>query len=419
MNELGTIHTEQSLLGACISAGVSPPVSLSDFCVENHRRIAAVMGDIEREGGTPDLVAVGLRVYEKCKGELTASDVVQICEATGGEKNIPIYAKIIQDHANARRMRVQAESFLAELGSPNGKKPAEVAANFRRNMLSCDVGAFSETEGHTMKSGMAEMIERIDERKKNGSKVPGVSTGFPELDEITCGMWAQDMWVLAARPGQGKTALCLNITTAVAKEGRHVLWFSLDMSREKLWERLLCTESKINLAKIRSGNLTDQDYKRVIDSAMTLQHLPITILDKPCTELDVLRQAKAIQPRLIVIDYLTKIRPSANSGNANYDYGLISKLVKNMAKEMDIPVLLICQLNRTNERESRPPREYDLRDSGEIEQDADTIIFIHSKDKSQPERDLLIAKQRQGELAVLKFYFLGGVQKFEQYVKGA
>ena len=413
------IDAEQSLLGGIMNdpSGLEEVTLAGDeFYKDAHCQIFAAIKTVASKGEPPDLVMVSDELTRKNQIEAIGgySYLAQLTDWVVTSQNARAYARIIKDKSDARRM-IQSTNEIQSLAYNSGRTEdllslAKSAVKRIEDSRSCSLG---DSGCSDMAGGMPDLVREIKKRIDLGGKIPGLPTGYEKLDKMTSGMFPQDMWVLAARPGQGKTALSLNITRRVAGGGVPVLWFSLDMSRMGLWERLISTEAEINLAKIRSGNLIPPEFMSIEKSAGHLRNLPITIIDTPCTELDVIRRSKEISPGLIVVDHLTKIIPSKKTGNANYDYGNISKEMKNLAKTMDIPILLLCQLNRENEKDGRPPRESDLRDSGEIEQDADTIIFIHSKDKSKQERDLIIAKQRQGELAVLKFKLQGWKQLFE------
>ncbi len=418
------IEAEQSILGGMLNDPSGIPVVMellkgNEFYKDSHRQIYQAIKDLHAKNEPADLVTVTDELIRRrqLEGIGGASYLANLADCVMTSENAPAYAAIIKKKADCRRL-IQSANEMASLAY-DGRSPDEVIEIAKRTIQKIESGriSFPRDMDLSIKQGMKEALERIERRIDLKGKIPGIETGFEKLDRLTCGMNSQDLWVLAGRPSQGKTAFALNVTRHAAGKGVHVLWFSLDMSRAALWDRLICTESRINLAKIRSGNLHRLDHASVIQGACTLQDLPITILDNPCSDADIIQATKKIEPGLVVVDFLTKVIPTSNLGNVNNNYGAISKAVKNLAKEMDIPILLLCQLTRLNERENRPPRESDLRDSGEIEQDADTILFLHSQDKTKPERDLIIAKQRQGELAILKFGFYGEVQRFEPMLR--
>ena len=418
------IEAEQSLLGGLLNdnSGIPGVIEMlvgDEFYRDSHRQIYDVMKYLHAKNETADIVTVTNELDNRKQIESVggASYIVGISDWVLTAKNALTYARIIKDKALARRV-IQSgnEITLLSYEGRSSDDILQIAKHMVEKIEENKCFGIAE-DGCGIKAGMKSALQVIEERIKLKGQIPGIETGFERLDRLTCGMFPQDMWVVAGRPGQGKTALALNITRHVAGKGIHVLWFSLDMSKIALWDRLICTESRVNLAKIRSGNLQPVEHSNVIQAACELQHLPVTILDNPASDLDIVRQSKAIQPGLVVIDHLTKVLVTANLGSVNNNYGAVSKAIKNLAKDMNIPILLLCQLSRLNERENRAPKESDLRDTGEIEQDADTIIFIHSANKALPDRDLIIAKQRQGELAVLKFEFYGDIQKFQPLVR--
>ncbi len=341
-------------------------------------------------------------------------EVANISLLINTDTNLDHYAQQVRIYSAARKIQIAAWNISQSLGSPQtGSSIREQIDQFASLVLQhtdCSSGSLSEC---TIRDGMKWFIGDLDERMNRDSAIVGLPYGIMELDQKTCGLEPQEYVVLAARPSMGKTALALQVTRTIAGMGKKVLWFSLDMSKEGLWQRLVAHESSVNLQDLRTGSVErNKDYPRAASSAHRLGGLPITVIDSPCTELDIMRVVRRSKPDLIIVDFLTKVMPTTESKNTVADYTHISQSIKNILKEYNVPGLILCQLSRSNEKEHRRPRLSDLRETGAIEQDADTVIFLHSKDKIEPTRELIIDKQRQGECGIFTLNFDGRHQRF-------
>lgn len=411
--------SELSLIAACLEARVSPPCDPEDFWFDKMRTVAKTMRALETEGITPDLATVSEKVWSVSGGYLKPSDIVHLAEYAGLPENIEYHARNVREAAAARKMLKVAWEFIKQFEEGKGtkKKPQELISEFGSKIMQS--GETQEVcRDEDLKNGLKDFFACIDERVANfraGKDVAGISTGLSMIDRATCGMFGQNLWILAARPSAGKTALSLQIAIENAKQGRRILFVSLDMSAHEIYERMTCYESKINLAKIRSGNLSHHDLKRVGDVVQSLSQLQIIISDAPATEIDIMHKTRRYRPDLLIIDFLTKIKPANKTGNPHSDYGEVCKTIKEIGKSHNIPVILLCQLNRAQEREKRRPILSDLRETGQIEEHADLVLFLHAKgnNNSEPEREIMIAKQRQGELAIMRHFFNGATQSFE------
>lgn len=404
------VEAEESLLAAGLIAETAPPCRPEEFTSETRRAIAAAMIEIEKSGSKVDMVSVA----ERLQGIVTASDIAQITSCMGSSDNLEVYARIVREYFIARSLQQRSINFVSELGNPNGKGITEIVGEFGADVLRM-MGTGRKDRDSDMKDGLKAFLSQLDERMNSGRSITGLPTGISKLDAETCGMCPQDLWVIAARPSIGKTALSLQIAVHSAERGAKILFFSQDMRTDSLFQRIMAMKSRVNMQKIRSGMLTREEYARVVNSVARFSQLDFVITDSPATELDIIRKCRKYRPDLVVVDYLQKIVPSKATGNNNTDYGLISKLMKDIAKELDVPVLLLSQLNRAMDKESRAPRLSDLRDTGQIEQDADVVLFIHApdNDKKAGTRILLLDKQRQGECATYDMAFLGAFQTFE------
>ncbi len=273
-----------------------------------------------------------------------------------------------------------------------------------------------------------EVVKNLEELAARREMVTGIPTGFFELDNKTSGLHDSDLIIIAARPSMGKTALSLSIAYNVAvKEGKNVAFFSLEMSKEQLVIRLLSQESKIPLQKIRTGFLTSQELDRLIEASDTIRQAPLYIDDTPAISvLDARAKARRLKSEsgldLLIIDYLQLMKGIKRTENRQQEVSEISRSLKGLAKELNIPVIALSQLSRQVEhRADKRPQLADLRESGSIEQDSDVVIFIHRPEvyKKEPSPDelgiaeLIIAKQRNGPTGTVKLSFIKELTRFE------
>lgn len=403
--------TEQSLLGACLIASQAPPCSPDDFYFESHRTIAGVMQELERSGNVIDLITV----FDKLDGqkEISATYLAQLLESLASSDNLEIYAGIVKEKAAARRAVLRAMQFIQESENLDGNT-ASVLNGFCRDIMAiCDTSRTGRetTALETLKT----FLSRFDDKLNNPSKFTGIQTGIYELDHLTFGLHPQDELIIAARPSLGKTAMALNIARNALSSGHPVSIFSMEMSAESLIQRLLASESRVPLDKVRSSWVTEKEHRKILTSAAAISQWPLKIVDSPVNAFEILQKLRKHRPTLAVIDYLQLIQPVKSTGNANYDLGEISKTIKRAAQELNIPIILLSQLTRSNEREKRKPRLSDLRDTGQLEQDADMILFIHAEDHTRNFRELILAKHRNGDCGVWKAAFLRPIQRFERY----
>jgi len=270
------------------------------------------------------------------------------------------------------------------------------------------------------------MVEKLYERK---DMVTGVPSGFKDLDRLTAGFQPSDLIVVAGRPSMGKTALCLNIATHAAFGGHGVAVFSLEMAKEQLVLRMLCSEARIDHSKVRSGYLADREFPALVMAAGRLAETPIYIDDTPAISILELR-AKArrlVRDRdkkigLIIVDYLQLMRGSERAPNREQEISEISRSMKALAKELNIPVIAISQLNRrVEDRGDKRPMLADLRESGAIEQDADVIAFVYrevvyNENVDDPNvAEIIVGKQRNGPTGTVRLAFFREYTRFENY----
>src|SRR5216117_1233864 len=271
-------------------------------------------------------------------------------------------------------------------------------------------------------------FERLEKIFREGKSITGISTGYGELDKLLSGLQPSELIILAARPSQGKTALALNFAENIAiRGGRPVAVFSLEMSKESLLQRLVASVAQVDAHKFRSGHLNREDWRRMTEALGTISSAPLWIDDAGSTSvMEIGAKARRLKRdkglSLLVVDYLQLITARGRFGNRQEEVSSISRGLKGMAKELQIPVLVLSQLTRAPERDERGPQLSDLRESGAIEQDADVVMFIYRPNffkagatpEEREETELRIAKQRNGPTENVKFRFLSKFTRFEE-----
>ncbi len=335
--------------------------------------------------------------------------------------NIEYYAELVKESAT-KRFLIQASSEIAEMGFEDGREVKDL-------LDKAESAIFSISQGHIsrgfipIKESLTESFDRIDELHKKGSGLRGVRTGFTDLDNMLSGMQKSNLLILAARPGQGKTAILLNMAQSMAiKEKIPVGIFSLEMSKEELVDRFLVSQADVDAWRLKTGKLSEDDFTKLSEAMGQLADAPIFIDDTPGLNLMEMRsKARRLQIEhgvgIIIVDYLQLIDPGRRYDNRVQEVAIISQSLKNLARELKVPVLSASQLSRAVEhRGERRPQLADLRESGTIEQDADVVMFIY-----RPEAEittgniptkLLIAKHRNGPTGEIDLLFRGDRIRF-------
>jgi replicative DNA helicase len=420
---LGSILLNDSLY--IQAAGELEP---DDFSLEKHRRIFSRMGELHERGERIDRVTVANELLrfnelESCDG---LSYLVSLDDGLPQILNIDAYIRIVKDKAVLRRI-IFASQHLMNRCLIGEEEPDEILAGAEETLLK-----LGESR---VKAGLVSPRQVIDEYQGGlnafldpSKRVKGISTGFTRFDEKTSGLHAGDLFILAARPSMGKTALALNIAHHVAtKVKRTVAIFSLEMSKESLLTRMLCATARVDSQKFRAGYLSAEERKRLQAAASSLVEAPLFIDDTAGVHLmDIhakLRRLKAEHGLgLVVVDYLQLMSGRGRFENRNQEISTISRGMKLLAKDLNVPVLVLSQLNRAPETRQgdHRPQLSDLRESGSIEQDADLVAFIFREEVYRPNDDslrgqaeLILAKQRNGPVGKIELVFLHEFTKFE------
>ena len=419
------LDAEKSLLGAVliddnVLSDVSDKLKPADFYEKSHETIFASM----------------MRLYEKHKPVdlLTLSDDLQSkdhLDAVGGSSflteltnyvptaaHAAAYADMIRGKAVRRRL-IKASAELAELGYDEDKSIEELLGQAEADLFSVSDASLKQALV-SLESILAESFDRIEELHRNKGSLRGVPTGYKDLDTKTAGLQKSDLLILAARPAMGKSTFVSNLAYNVASQQKKtVLFFSLEMSKDQLVDRMLADASGVDAFSIRTGNLTDSDFGKLSDAMGEMAEAPIFIDDTP--GLSVLemrtkarREAHNQPLGLIIVDYLQLMQGSGrgNSDNRVQEVSEISRGLKLIARELDVPVIALSQLSRSVEsRHPQIPQLADLRESGSIEQDADLVMFLYREDYYNPDTDnqhitdLIIAKHRNGPTGKIQLYF--------------
>ncbi len=395
-------------------------VTPKSFYAERHAIIYDSMLDLFTKRTPIDLLSLSSRLKEKNLLDQVggASYLTEIINTVPSSANIKHYAEIIQKKYMMRRL-IDASEFIAHLGFDESSELEDLLDKAEKHIY--DITQSGGVHKFVaMKDELVEAFERLENLHNNKGELRGVPTGFKELDHKLAGFQKSDLIILAARPSMGKTSLALDIARQTAINHKvPVGIFSLEMSSQQLVDRMLAAESNVDAWKLRTGKLSDEgDFAAIRQSLDRLSQAPIYIDDQPGSNIlkmrSVARRLKSEKGLgLLIVDYLQLMVPtqSRSSDNLVQQVTEISRSLKNLARELDVPVIALSQLSRAVEQRGGKPRLSDLRDSGSIEQDADVVMFIHREDKykEQSERtniaEILIEKHRNGETGKVELFF--------------
>ncbi len=419
-----SLDAEMSLLGATlideeVLADVSEFVSTKDFYDKRHATIYGAMMRLYEHNKPVDLLTLTDEL--KKKKELDAiGGMAYLTELTNyvpTAAHAAAYAEIVGSKAMRRRL-IKASADISELGYDEETNVQELLEKAEAELFSVSDQSLKQ-DLVSLETILTDSFDRMEELHRNKGALRGIRTGWRDLDNMTAGLQRSDLIILAARPAMGKTTLVTNLAYNVATVAKQpVLFFSLEMSKEQLVDRMLADASGVDAWNIRTGNLSDDDFSKLSEAMGEMAEAPIYIDDTP--GLSVLemrtkaRRAAHEQPLgLIIVDYLQLMQASGRSdGNRVQEVSEISRGLKLIAREMNVPVIALSQLSRSVEsRSPQVPQLSDLRESGSIEQDADIVMFIYREAYYNPETerenitDLIIAKHRNGPTGRVELYF--------------
>ena len=417
-------EAEESVLGAMLIdkdavIAVAEFLLPEDFYDERLRDIYQACLDLY-EARTPiDVLTVTERLKKRksLKSVGSSSFLADLANKVPTAAHVEHYGRIVKDTATKRSL-MSAATRLVEVSMDEGLAAGEALDRAESEIFSLSQKSLSKTFT-SVRDTLAESFDRLDELHKSGGGIRGVPTGFADLDDALAGLQQSNLIILAARPGVGKTSLATNIAQYIAVElKRPVGFFSLEMSREELVDRLLVAQADIDAWKLKTGKLSEEDFTKLSNAMGELAEAPLFIDDTPALSiLEMRTKARRLQVEsgvdLIVVDYLQLAR-SRQLESRVQEVSEISQGLKNLARELKVPVLAISQLSRAVEtRGGKKPQLSDLRDSGSIEQDADVVMFLWREDDDNTENMMLdIAKHRNGPLKSVPLYFKGDRIKF-------
>jgi len=427
------LDAERSVLGAilldnnAINAAIEN-VRPEDFFLDQHRRVFNQMIALSENQQAIDLITLTEELHRR--GDLEAAGgapyLASLADGMPKVSNIEHYARIVKEKALLRNLihashKIQQNAFEGEDGAD------AILDNAESSIL-----ALAEDRIRAGLIPIKEIVnssrERLERIFREGKSITGIATGYTDLDRLTSGFQPSELLILAARPSQGKTALALNLAENIGiRAAQPVAIFSLEMSKESLLQRLIASVAQIDAHHFRTGRLTRDDWSRMTDALGMIYSSPIWIDDAgSISVLEIGAKARRLKRdkglSLLIVDYLQLITARGRFGNRQEEVASISRGLKALAKELQIPVLVLSQLTRAPERDDRGPQLSDLRESGAIEQDADVVMFIYrphffKAGASQEEREdteLRIAKQRNGPTENVKFRFLSKFTRFEE-----
>lgn len=420
------IEAEESIIGALLLDSeaivqVAELLKPEYFYKEIHEYIFGAMIDLYSERSPIDIVTVSnqLKKKKQLKEVGGTAFLATLSEKVPTSSHARQYAKIVKDLYTKRRM-ITLSAVLNELAFDEGKMTEEILDKAESEIFSLSQ-THIEKGFIPLKDILAESFDRLDELQKNAGGLRGVPTGFADLDDTLSGMQKSNLIILAARPGVGKTAFSLNIAmqTAVLYK-KKVAYFSLEMSKEELVDRLLVSQADIDAWRLKTGKLSEDDFAKLSDAMGVLADTSIYIDDTPgITVLELRTKARRLMAEkgidFIVVDYLQLMHGSGTyKDNRVLEIGEISQGLKNIARELKVPVLSLAQLSRAVEsRGTKQPQLSDLRESGSIEQDADVVMFLYREDDDERENvKLSIAKHRNGALRQIDLFFRGDRVRF-------
>ena len=426
------LEAEQAVLGAMLIekeaiARVTELLKGGDFYREAHRLIFEAMLDLYNRNEAVDMITV----IELLKREDNLEKVGGIAYVTSLANSVPTaanvhyHAKIVEEKALLRQL-IQTSTQIAALGYEGSEEVSQIVDQAEKMILEVSNrrigGDFTP-----IKSIVLDAFGKIEQLYESRGGITGLATGFKDLDRLTSGLQNSDLILVAARPSMGKTAFTLNIASNVAiREKKAVAFFSLEMSKEQLVQRMLCSEATIDSQRLRIGELEERDWTKLISAADRLSSAPIYIDDTPgITVMEMRSKARRLKIehdlQLIIIDYLQLMQGSSNKGgdNRQQEISEISRSLKALARELNVPVIALSQLSRSVEsRQIKKPMLSDLRESGSLEQDADIVSFLYREDYYNPETenknitDIIIAKHRNGPVDTVQLFFHKQFTKF-------
>lgn len=425
-----SIEAEMCVLGAMILDNevvslVVPILNKQSFYKTAHQELFQIIIDLYDKGIPIDLVILREELkkrslLEKIGGEEYLLELESAVPTIG---NVEFYANVVREKAVKRHL-IEVASNIQKQAFDESVETDHLLDASERAIFDVTQKKF-EVSSTKLNEILKDTFSRIESLHDRQSRLTGLSTGFYDLDDLTCGLQPSELIIIAARPSMGKTSLALNMVEHVGiVEKKPVIVFSQEMSAQQVAQNMLCSHARIDAHKLRRGFLEDKQWSALSYGMGSLSEAPIFIDDVPgLTVLEVRAKARRLKAQyniqMVVVDYLQLMEAPRGIENRQQEISIISRGLKSLARELSIPVIAVSQLNRSVEaREGHRPRMSDLRESGSIEQDADVVVLLHRDKYYDPEKDddtaeLIIAKQRNGPTGVVKLTFLSHFMRFE------
>ena len=436
-----SIEAEQSVLGGLLLDNaafdkITDLVGESDFYRDEHKRIYRQIRKLLERSKPVDVVTVAESLDLAGEGSETGglAYLGELAANTPSAANIRRYAEIVRERAILRQLVTAGDEIAGSAFNPLGRDPKQLLDEAEAKVFAIAEGGFRNQTGFQhINPLLTQVVERIQELhdRDNPSDLTGVSTGYHDLDSKTCGLQPGDLLIVAGRPSMGKTSFALNMAEHVAIEvGLPVAVFSMEMGGTQLAMRMLSSVGKLDAQRVRTGRLNDDEWSRLAFALGKMHEAPLYIDETPALNpIDLRARARRLHRQcgklgLIVIDYLQLMSSAGQGENRATEISEISRSLKSLAKELNVPVMALSQLNRSLEqRPNKRPVMSDLRESGAIEQDADVIMFIYRDEvynKDTPDKgsaEIIIGKQRNGPIDTVFLTFIGEYTRFENFAK--
>ncbi|MBQ7480113.1 MAG: replicative DNA helicase [Selenomonadaceae bacterium] len=425
------IEAEQAVLGAVLIkkealTEVQEILKPEDFYREAHRIVYSAMEDLFINNEAVDLVTLTEQLRKKDQLDKVGglAFVTALANSVPTAANVIYHAKIVREKAELRSL-IDAATEIAGKAYEDADEVETIMDEAEKKILSI-AASRTVSDFEPIKSILMNSIDRISTLYESKGGLTGLSTGFKDLDALTSGLQASDLVLVAARPSMGKTAFTLNIAAHAAMRGHSVAFFSLEMSKEQLVQRMLCSEGAIDSQRLRTGQLEGEEWGKLIGTADKLSKAKIYIDDTPgITVMELRSKSRRLKAEhgleLIVIDYLQLMqgRSARNSDSRQQEISEISRSLKALARELNVPVVALSQLSRSVEsRQVKKPMLSDLRESGSLEQDADIVMFLYREDyydqdtENKNITEVIIAKHRNGPVDTVSLFFQKEFTKF-------
>jgi replicative DNA helicase len=435
-----SIEAEQSLLGGLMLDNaawdkVADLIVASDFYRKDHRLIFTSIAELAENSNPCDVVTVS--EFLDNRDELAAAGGLEylalLSNETPGAANVRAYAKILKERSTLRSLINAGNQISGSAYTTEGRTATELLDEAERLVFDiAEKGSRGQVGFRHLKSILPAAVDRIDLLHQSGSDISGVSTGYNEFDKLTAGLQSGELIVIAGRPSMGKTTLAINIAENAAIGARvPTAIFSMEMPSQQLAFRMISSLGRVDQTHLRTGKFPDEDWSRINTAVQLMSDAPIFIDDSASlSPIEIRARSRRLKREhglgLIVVDYLQLMQVHGSKENRATEISEISRSLKALAKELDLPIIALSQLNRSVEqRTDKRPVMSDLRESGAIEQDADLIVFIYREEvynQDTPRKgvaDISIAKQRNGPIGDFPLTFVGRFTKFENWVPDA